>query len=234
MTSRRRTRKNSTRRNHDDDSYTQRYRKASDGAKAARAAAAGRAREADRGSGEEAGSSIPREVGSGARIKAISLVAEGGTGYVETDEDFSRHVDHIEEAGEGHTIHVGDEGNVLVIHSLEGGTWEEALRAEAASHAAALGQREAEGAAEVHVFPARESRTVFEEVQDVDELAQAANQGGDILLAVLAAKEHAETEYKRRHQVFLEAEVNGLPTHVGSFMCYCEKAANHWQALGAI
>lgn len=93
MTSKSRARKfNKKRSNPDDDPYTQRLRKASDAAKAARSRAGGADRilgasigevqfDEARVNGQEESSSV--RIGEGSRIIAASLVPEGqGTGYI--------------------------------------------------------------------------------------------------------------------------------------------------------
>lgn len=249
MSAKRRNRKNQSKRSKSDvDPYTQRYRQASDGAKAARDAARRRA-ESRSAEGEDREVHVIRE----AKLRSVSLVEEPGPygGTIEFVE--SKAVDHeawlaeqVEKAEDDpglrvRSVNVNHEGFGVVVSTKAGG--EEALRPQGAPDAASLVERiapsseglpPAEQVAEPQGRAAAEARTFFEEVDDVRELADAANGPLEVLAAVIEAKERAEAEYARRHYVFFEAEVNGLPTHVGGCQCYCELGANHWKELGEI
>ena len=194
MTAHRRTRKTKTktkRSNLDDNSYSERYRQASNGAKAASRKGSG-----DRSPGVEAGRGLAIEIGEGARITGISLVPEGqGTGYILTVGE-----ERIHEEDGTPVVRKVDEDHVSVGPLTFGEDWyaelhgQEDLRQEAASDAASLGQRGVEGAS--GEVPAEGSEPT--------------------------------------HRAFFEAEVNSLPTHVGTELCSCDKREDHWIELGEI
>lgn len=249
MSAKRRNRKNQRKRSKSDvDSYTERYRKASDAAKAARAAARGRA-EGPRGlevaeaiqSGFSEGFAEGVRIVEEARLRGVSLVSQEHAlpGYFLEVGGFEDERQLVSEVLGGAR---GLEPDTEYVVRANGGE-PQTIRTEAAPDAEALVERSApsseglppaEQVAESQGRAAAEARTFFEEVDDVRELADAANGPLEVLAAVIEAKERAEAEYARRHYVFFEAEVNGLPTHVGGCQCYCELGANHWKELGEI
>ncbi|AWN03292.1 hypothetical protein PBI_CAMILLE_45 [Microbacterium phage Camille] len=213
MTAQRRIRKNKHKRSMtDDDPYTQRYRAASDAAKEARA----RIREGSRGADSEdrieAGRGLAVEIGEGARIKGVSLVEEGqGLGYI-----IEVGSDEAAPGGEGPQEEPRYQGFAQGHRLGEVGepvAGEEAVRSEASSDTATFFERGAAGATLVHVEPSAPEQT---------------------LEAIRKFQAEAREEYGRQHQVFFEAEVNLIPTHVGSSLCYCQIAQNHWVELGEI
>jgi DNA-binding PucR family transcriptional regulator len=136
MTANSRTRKIKHKRsNHDDDTYSQRYRAASDAAKAARA----RAAEADRAEAQAL---------EGVRVQGVSLVPTGeGTGYIlEVGAEASHELeDCVAEAfdvalfpRDGEDWRRSLEFKHATAHLVQ-----EALRSEAAPDATALGERAA-------------------------------------------------------------------------------------------
>ena len=231
MTAHRRTRKTKTKRsNLDDNTYSERYRQASNGAKAARAAAAERKGGSDRSPGVEAGRGLAIEIGEGARIKSISLVPEGqGTGYILTVGE-----ERIHEEDGTLVRRVGEDGISVAPFDLAEVRRQEDLRQEAASHAASVGQRGAEGASGEVPGQGAEP-TFFEQLHEVEAIVDDANGAGTgILEAIEAEVARHRGNYAATHRAFFEAEVNSLPTHVGTELCSCDKREDHWIELGEI
>lgn len=241
MTANRRIRKNKNKRSTTDvDPYSLRYRAASDGAKAARAAARSRTEGAGGEAGQVAGDGGEREAQADVReervegqeahiidnfrLREVSLVREGtgAPGYileVGGEPVFDTLVLDPEAYRKGLDFKHGvnellnravDRSNNWPVSRAE---FEEALRAEAASDSAAVGQREAEGA---------------------PGLDASGSTPSAVLDGILEARDAAREAYRRQHQVFFEAEVNTIPTHVGSGICHCEIGTNHWVELGEI
>lgn len=238
MTANRRIRKNKNKRSTTDvDPYSLRYRAASDGAKAARAAARSRAegaggeagQVAEDGRGQEAPANggeervEPQEVHivDKFRIREVSLVREGtgAPGYilevggVPTERGLQEL--GLQDFYEGVTLVEADSlfPDVRPQSAEEWRSWQEAVRAKAASDAATVGQRGSEGA---------------------PGLDAAGPTPSAVLEGILEARDAAREAYRRQHQVFFEAEVNTIPTHVGTQLCHCEIGANHWVELGEI
>lgn len=214
MTAHRRKRKTQHKRSTTDvDPYTERYRKASDAAKAARRAA----REAADGNRGEAVlderplKHLVRHEGDLKGLAASKVVYD----EVDLEPAFTYGPD----IRDGDTIEVVQlDGarirGIALVHAdrafpgyrIEVVDAEEALRSEGAPDAAPVVERGAEGPAGQ---PSAEP--------------DAAAQGRD----------SAETP-EATHQVFFEAEVNGLPTHVGTEDCFCSETQHHWKELGEI
>lgn len=241
MSAKRRNRKIQSKRSKSDvDPYTERYRKSSDAAKAARDAA--RRRE---------GASEDREVVdvreedvffgidiSQATLRSVSLVPEG-QGFpgsrIEVVDKLNRDVvslkglvPNVRYEGFAQGNFHGELGEPVPFSYTASDVRiaQEGLRAEAASDGtSSLASRGSEG---VEGQPSAESST------EPQEWFAPEAQAGDIIQWIAEARQRAEEEYRRGHWVFFEAEVNGLPKHIGTTTCYCPLGANHWKELGEI
>ncbi len=240
MTASSRIRKNNHKRSTTDvDPYPERYRKASDAAKAARDAARSRTGEADRGLGEE-GVTVIQD----ATLQSVSLIraAESVTGYVIEvgDNSVSLHpagaheepsIVGLKDGTDYFLVPLGDYerglyGDLEFKHATSklnyGVVTEEALRPTGSPDAASVGDSGTSSVAgqspsEPHAAQGWETATSTEVLDNIQ---------GQV--------DRARLNYKNVHRVFYEAEINMVPTHVDTRLCYCDIRENHWVELGEI